>query len=62
MTSRNPFTLQGKRILVVGASSGIGAATAALASELGAHVLLASRTLPKRKRSPDPLLLVAAPI
>lgn len=39
----NPFTLQGQTVLIVGASSGIGAATAALASTLGAHVLLASR-------------------
>tara|TARA_R110002072_G_scaffold19100_29_gene71190 strand:+ start:58 stop:813 length:756 start_codon:yes stop_codon:yes gene_type:complete len=40
----NPFTLEGKTVLVVGASSGIGAATSRLASELGAKVLLASRT------------------
>lgn len=43
----NPFTLANRRILVVGASSGIGAATVMLASELGAHVILASRTLDK---------------
>ena len=43
----NPFTLEGRTVLVVGASSGIGAATARLASELGARVILASRTLPK---------------
>ena len=41
----NPFTLGGRTVLVVGASSGIGAATAALASEMGAHVVLASRTM-----------------
>ena len=40
----NPFTLEGKTVLVVGASSGIGAATSRLASHLGAKVLLASRT------------------
>lgn len=40
----NPFTLEGKTVLVVGASSGIGAATSRLASELGANILLASRT------------------
>ncbi len=40
----NPFTLTDRTVLVVGASSGIGAATAALASELGAEVILASRS------------------
>lgn len=57
-TINNPFTLQGKSVLVVGASSGIGAATARLASELGAHVLLASRTRESleavRNQLPDP--------
>jgi NAD(P)-dependent dehydrogenase (short-subunit alcohol dehydrogenase family) len=41
---QSPFTLEGQTILVVGASSGIGAATAVLASELGAQVVLCSRT------------------
>ena len=45
MTDTNPFTLEGRTVLVVGASSGIGAATARLASSLGADVLLASRSL-----------------
>ena len=40
----NPYTLEGKTVLVVGASSGIGAATSRLASALGANVLLSSRT------------------
>ena len=39
----NPFTLQGKTILVTGASSGIGKATAVLASRLGASVVLVAR-------------------
>ena len=43
----NPFTLEGRTVLVVGASSGIGAATAHLASGLSARVLLASRTMGK---------------
>ncbi len=43
-TSEHPFTLQGKTVLVVGASSGIGAATGRLVNSLGANVLLASRT------------------
>lgn len=38
------FSLTGKRILVTGASSGIGAATAALAAELGAAVIPVSRS------------------
>lgn len=42
--SLNPFTLTAQTVLVVGASSGIGAATARLASELEAHVILASRS------------------
>ena len=43
----NPFSLTGQTVLVVGASSGIGAATARLASTMGASVLLASRTIDK---------------
>ena len=39
----HPFSLRGLTVLVVGASSGIGAAAARLASTLGARVLLASR-------------------
>lgn len=40
----SPFSLAGEVVLVVGASSGIGAATARMANALGAHVLLASRS------------------
>lgn len=39
----NPFNLTGKRILVTGASSGIGRACAARAAELGASVVLTGR-------------------
>lgn len=39
----NPFDLSGKRILVTGASSGIGRACAILAAELGASVVLTGR-------------------
>lgn len=39
----NPMTLEGKRVLVTGASSGIGRATAILLSQLGATVVLTGR-------------------
>lgn len=40
----HPFDLSGQTLLVVGAGSGIGAATARLASQMGGTVLLAGRT------------------
>lgn len=39
----NPFSLEGKTILVTGASSGIGRATAIECSRLGASVILSAR-------------------
>ena len=39
----NPMSLENKRILVTGASSGIGAACAQVLAELGASVILVSR-------------------
>lgn len=39
----NPFSLEGKTILVTGASSGIGRATAVLCAEMGASVILIGR-------------------
>lgn len=39
----NPFSLLGKRILVTGASSGIGRATAIECSRMGANVILTAR-------------------
>lgn len=41
----NPFTLEGKTVLVTGASSGIGKATAIECSRLGAKVILSARNL-----------------
>ena len=39
----NPFSLEGKRILITGASSGIGRACAIQASRLGADIILTGR-------------------
>lgn len=39
----NPFSLEGKTILVTGASSGIGKATAVLCSQMGARVVITGR-------------------
>jgi NAD(P)-dependent dehydrogenase (short-subunit alcohol dehydrogenase family) len=41
--SYNPFSLEGKTILVTGASSGIGQASAIEASKLGANVIVCGR-------------------
>ena len=43
MTSYNPYSLEGKTILVTGASSGIGADTAVECSRMGATVLITGR-------------------
>lgn len=45
--SLNPFNLTDQTVVIVGASSGIGAATSRLSSELGAQVTLASRSMGK---------------
>jgi gluconate 5-dehydrogenase len=44
MRNVNPFSLEGKRALVVGASRGIGLAIAQQYARAGAHTVLASRT------------------
>lgn len=41
----NPFSLDGKTILITGASSGIGRATAIECTKMGAHVLLVARNV-----------------
>lgn len=43
MTAANPFSLAGRTILVTGASSGIGAATASLCANMGARILACGR-------------------
>ena len=43
MTEYNPFSLEGKTIVVTGASSGIGAATAIECSKLGARIIATAR-------------------
>lgn len=43
MTDYNPFSLEGKTILVTGASSGIGAATAIECAKLDAKVIVTAR-------------------
>lgn len=43
MGGYNPFSLEGKTILITGASSGIGKTTAIECAKLGAHVILSAR-------------------
>ena len=43
MSNYNPFSLEGKTILVTGASSGIGQATAIESSKMGAKLLITGR-------------------
>ena len=43
MTNFNPFTLEGKTILVTGASSGIGRGIAIACSKMGANIVLGGR-------------------
>ena len=47
----NPFSLDGKTILVTGASSGIGASIAIESSKLGATVILSGRNALRLKKT-----------
>ena len=47
----NPYSLQEKRILVTGASSGIGRATAIECAKLGAKVIITGRNEERLKET-----------
>ena len=47
----NPFSLQGKRVLFVGGSSGMGLGAAILADQLGAEVIVTSHNAKKLKNA-----------
>ncbi len=49
--SYNPFSLEGKTILVTGASSGIGRATAIECSKLGAKIVASGRNLDRLEQT-----------
>ena len=51
----NPFSLEGKTILVTGASSGIGRATAIACSQMGAVVVVTGRNEPRLHETLDAL-------
>ena len=55
MTNYNPFTLEGKTILVTGASSGIGRAAAIECSKAGAKVIITARNEERLKETHDQL-------
>ena len=45
MSAYNPFSLQGKRVLVTGASSGFGRAIALGCADMGAEVIATGRNV-----------------
>ena len=49
----NPFSLQGKTILVTGASSGIGQATAIVCAQMGADVVITGRDAGRLQSTAD---------
>ena len=57
MENYNPFTLAGKSILIIGASSGIGRATAIECSKLGATVIVVGRNAERLNDTLNNLLI-----
>ena len=55
MTTFNPYNLEGKTVLITGASSGIGKATAINASKLGATVIITARDATRLQETFDAL-------
>lgn len=53
--SYNPYSLEGKTILITGASSGIGRVTAIECSKLGAHVVIIGRNAERLQETLDQL-------
>ncbi len=53
MEYNNPFSLQGKTILVTGASSGIGQATAIACAQMGADVIITGRDAERLQATAD---------
>ncbi len=53
--NNNPFSLAGKTILVTGASSGIGQATAVACSRMGANVVVTGRNAERLQATADQL-------
>lgn len=51
----NPFSLSGKTILVTGASSGIGRATAVLCAQMGACVIITGRNVERLRETYESL-------
>ena len=55
MSNYNPFSLEGKTILVTGASSGIGQATAIECSKMGAKLVITGRNHDRLQQTYDQL-------
>jgi NAD(P)-dependent dehydrogenase (short-subunit alcohol dehydrogenase family) len=55
----SPFTLENKRVVIIGGSSGIGLATAVQAAEAGAHVVIAGRSENRLEEAREQIAQVA---